>query len=604
MDLVLFLFGFVIFILILLFILVLIRWNKNCDCDTNTDVSFPNEYLQHHNVTIVTAYSKDREHTQYTSRINRAYAQFNGYQYKEVILDKRIYPERNYPWSKIKVLLDELNDGDSALNDGDKVNNANNNSETLANKDNDYIMWIDDDAAFVNFSLNLSPLIYLSDNSSFIFSRDMSPASPINAGVFLFRRNDPYVRNILERLHDGSEFKEYFTTDLAEQDAMSKIILQPDITCTKDLFNGTYEKTLKAGYPIVRKQYTIFNENNFNSHNNHFIKHLAGIPNNVRTKVFKDLSDKLESSGTISNNISRGTIWSTSHSIVPKVYSNDKDNKYSNTLRGIPLAINQSFNSVLLPKSISECVRRTLIINHNFEYQLHTDNDNSDFIKNNYKDKYYESYLKLNPGAFRSDLWRYLYLYKKGGFYTDIKTYPLANFTTLLSQCNNKNVDANSEEKKNSVELILVEDPRGKGYWNAFMACKPGNKLMKACYRKCHDNIVNEKYGDSDLDITGPTLLGRCVKDRYGELKIGYNHTIDGPVLVLARNYEGPFVHQVYLPNTDTTSNDKTKVPFLLTRRPNFDPNVDTKDMLLATTKPHYQEYYRNKNVYKQDAHK
>ena len=543
-----------IFLIIILIIAALVVWvwyymRKNPQPTTSNNVNYPEFFMTHRKVTVLTAHGNNKEHIQYTHKINKAYSSGNNYVYKEIVYEEPMYKDRSFSWNKIYALYEEL-----------QVDN-----------DTEYILWIDDDAAFVNFDLNLSPLIYISNGAPFVFARNMTPNFPVDTGVFLIKKHDNYVKTLLNRLHNGKSLEKYFKMDSGEQEALIDIIVKPEIPLTNELFNGGYSKTLEAGYPIVKRNFCIFSENNFNSHGNHFIKHLSGMSDDVKTKIFKHLSQNLDNFGLYQLTCPN-TVWNSTHCIL-----SSKRPKHDSrvTVSQIPHILNQNFEHLLLPSAIAGCVQHMLIINHDMDYNVHTTRDNEIFIENNYDPIYLKCFKELIPGAYKSDFWRYLYLYREGGFYSDIKTYPISGFTSLL----NKNIT-----------MILVQDINGNGYWNAFMACTPGHRLMKACYEKSKNNIISRSYGDGTLDITGPNIVGRCVKKLYGSLKVGYNETEDGIILVLNRNYENVWVHKIFMPESQEV--------LMLARKPGYHGPSDREDMYLATSRQHYDELYKRKKVF------
>ena len=54
-------------------------------------------------------------------------------------------------------------------------------------------------------------------------------------------------------------------------------------------------------------------------------------------------------------------------------------------------------------------------------FHLYDEKESREFIKNNFDNDVLEAYDRLSPSSYKSDLWRYCILYKKGGIYLDIK---------------------------------------------------------------------------------------------------------------------------------------------------------------------------------------
>ena len=112
-----------------------------------------------------------------------------------------------------------------------------------------------------------------------------------------------------------------------------------------------------------------------------------------------------------------------------------------------------------------------------------------------------KAFKKLIPGAFKSDFWRYCLLEKYGGCYSDIGHQMKCTYNSILS----------------SQSLILVEEIKNLGIHNGFICCTPGCKLMKMAIDQCLYNIENGLYLDTDISITGPSMLGKVYREMYLE---------------------------------------------------------------------------------------
>ena len=131
-------------------------------------------------------------------------------------------------------------------------------------------------------------------------------------------------------------------------------------------------------------------------------------------------------------------------------------------------------------------------LNPEYEYKFFDDTDCRDFIKGNFEKSILEAYDTLIPTAFKADLFRYCYLYKNGGIYTDCKMILRKPFREWISK---------------NEEYLLVEDYGGKQFYNAVMAMTPGNKQLYELILKIKDNTINYSYGFQCLEYTGPALL-------------------------------------------------------------------------------------------------
>jgi len=171
----------------------------------------------------------------------------------------------------------------------------------------------------------------------------------------------------------------------------------------------------------------------------------------------------------------------------------------------IPQNIFQTWHTKALPLLMFEAVKKIKKLNPRFNHYLFDDNDSREFIKTFFKPDVLETYDRLIPGAYKSDLWRYCILFIKGGIYLDIKYAPLNGFK-FINLCENEH---------------LVMDADGVGIYNALMVCKPGNLLLFKAIRRIVENVKNRFYGSNPLCPTGPQLLTSfiSVNDQIVDLK-------------------------------------------------------------------------------------
>jgi hypothetical protein len=116
---------------------------------------------------------------------------------------------------------------------------------------------------------------------------------------------------------------------------------------------------------------------------------------------------------------------------------------------------------------------------------------------------------------------------------------------------------------------------------------------MKRCIEICLHNIQERAYVPSPLAVTGPWVVGEAVNKLYGDLKIGYNDTVDGTILVLDRIHDKHIVsHSIFLPETRET--------FMYTRPPQgFKLQSNADDMFLATGRQHYTPLWKSRKIYR-----
>jgi mannosyltransferase OCH1-like enzyme len=171
-------------------------------------------------------------------------------------------------------------------------------------------------------------------------------------------------------------------------------------------------------------------------------------------------------------------------------------------VNGIPLTIYGYWHSHEYPPGMKEAIRLVKERNPEFQYAIVTESEAHEFIRAEYPEDVSRAFRSLKPSAYKSDLWRYCVLYKRGGVYMDTK------FITEIPL-----LDIIRQDPK-----VYVKDiPKwcnGTSLANGFMISPPGNPVLKACIEEIIVNCKKKSYRNGFLDITGPCLLGRMAR-RY-----------------------------------------------------------------------------------------
>jgi mannosyltransferase OCH1-like enzyme len=163
--------------------------------------------------------------------------------------------------------------------------------------------------------------------------------------------------------------------------------------------------------------------------------------------------------------------------------------------RAIPLDIYQTWHTKDLQPKMAECVEKLKMANPEFQHHLFDEIECREFINSNFDDSVIEAYDSIIPKAYKADLWRYCVLYIKGGVYLDIKYYNVDGFKLI--------------ELTDREYFVRDVDESGRGIYNAFMICKPGNSVLKQCIDAIVENTRSDFYGESALAPTGPILMKR-----------------------------------------------------------------------------------------------
>ena len=140
----------------------------------------------------------------------------------------------------------------------------------------------------------------------------------------------------------------------------------------------------------------------------------------------------------------------------------------------IPLNIFQTWHTKQnIPLSMYTAINNIRTTNPEFNHFLFDDNDCRNFIKTHFKPEVLNAYDSLIPGAYKADLWRYCVLFIAGGVYIDIK-FKMTNKFKLIHLIKNEH---------------FVLDACKTGVYNAFMICRPGNKLLLEAINMIVQNV-------------------------------------------------------------------------------------------------------------------
>jgi mannosyltransferase OCH1-like enzyme len=170
-------------------------------------------------------------------------------------------------------------------------------------------------------------------------------------------------------------------------------------------------------------------------------------------------------------------------------------------------------NQLRVPRNIFQTWKTKNISNHfkyliqtwkdnnpNYTYFLFDDDDCETFIKQNFEESVYKAYCRIIPGAFKADLWRYCILYIYGGIYVDIDTICLNSIDSFLDE---------------NIEFMTPIDLNNCRYYgtynlfNCFIASIPRHPILMECIKRIVNNVENNNVPFSNLDFSGPGILGK-----------------------------------------------------------------------------------------------
>jgi mannosyltransferase OCH1-like enzyme len=173
--------------------------------------------------------------------------------------------------------------------------------------------------------------------------------------------------------------------------------------------------------------------------------------------------------------------------------------------QNIPFIIHQTYYTKQLDSDIYQTCLTIKNMNPEYNYAFYDDNDCRAYISQHYSPDYLKAYDMVIPGAYKADVFRYLVLYREGGIYMDCKSSTMVPLRDFIP--------------RNATFAVFRDRPDG-ALLNSFMACTPHHPILKIVIDMTIDNILNKRYNENSLDITGPQTLGRA-----------FNKFIDRPEL-------------------------------------------------------------------------
>jgi mannosyltransferase OCH1-like enzyme len=189
----------------------------------------------------------------------------------------------------------------------------------------------------------------------------------------------------------------------------------------------------------------------------------------------------------------------------------------------IPKIIHQTFKTKKLPLELQEVVFRLKDACSTFEYRLYDDEDMYNFIKDNYDEETLKLYNMINPklGMARADFFRYLLIYKIGGFYFDIKRCPKGD---LSYWADNYKFVTSHWCHKHHADTLNYEFGE---FQNWHIMSEPNHPIIGLVIQKMKDNIRNYVHKPEEIDVktdiltvTGPLCYSEAIlelKDKYQE---------------------------------------------------------------------------------------
>jgi mannosyltransferase OCH1-like enzyme len=191
----------------------------------------------------------------------------------------------------------------------------------------------------------------------------------------------------------------------------------------------------------------------------------------------------------------------------------------------IPKIIHQTYKTKDLPPQLDKISKYIQEVCPTFEYRLYDDDDIINFIKDNYDEETLCLYNMINPklGMARADFFRYLLIYKVGGFYFDIKSYPSRDLSRWAEHFSFITAHWQDSHHADKLKYKLGE------FQNWHVMSEPGHPILAQVILRMKENIKNYRHRPNQidvkmdvLDVTGPLCYSRAILEVKDQCKEGY----------------------------------------------------------------------------------
>lgn len=157
----------------------------------------------------------------------------------------------------------------------------------------------------------------------------------------------------------------------------------------------------------------------------------------------------------------------------------------------------QTWKTNTFHKKIEKLREKMIKENSEFQFKLYSNEEMNNSVEEYFDKEIIISYFKLNHYAARADFWRYLILHKYGGVYLDIDSLILKDLTPIFSK--NKSMLTLEPNKTNFIQWILM--------------FKKDDEVLQHCIELIVENINKNKFKNNIMELTGPKLFTKAVKE-------------------------------------------------------------------------------------------
>lgn len=259
--------------------------------------------------------------------------------------------------------------------------------------------------------------------------------------------------------------------------------------------------------------------------------------------------------------------------LISDLYSNNPNTQFTIIPKNILYIWH---NKHKIPTQFISSMHKIKISNPEFKYFLFDINDSQNFLFNHFPPIFLSTYNKLIPYAYKSDFFRYAFLFIYGGIYLDIKFEPINDFKLIY---------LTNQEYFTLDHFSTINDNYHPQICNGFLVVKPKNPILFQCLQNIILHVKQNFFGSSPLDPTGPSLLFQSFPTSF------------------KNNLQNLLHLHAYL-HVTTSTNDENKIIHHLSII--LKPGIEilktmgnhAKVQMLLKEQPHYTILWKNKKIY------
>lgn len=165
----------------------------------------------------------------------------------------------------------------------------------------------------------------------------------------------------------------------------------------------------------------------------------------------------------------------------------------------IPKVIYQTFKTNKIPLLTKFYIWLYMRKNPGYRRAFYDDEMVRTFIKENFDDRTFSAYNRLQIGAAKADFFRYAVLFIKGGIYLDLDSDIITNLDRHLLDSDTAVITRERKHQNLFAQWALIYDK--------------GHPFLKRTIEYIVDNIEKNAFPHDVHQMTGPTVYSRAIDD-------------------------------------------------------------------------------------------